>query len=185
MKIPLFKKIIPISLLILTTVSCSSNLDFNQANDLVPEPVFVGNLSYFDVPATSFVAPNGMEYTKAFNAQTFDIFKDKNFRSYLQKVEFYLEINNTIRRAYGVDVILMDNNDNPLYNMHFDIPAYSGVDNVITKTEIFENAKLELLKSSSKMGFFVLMAPGPALNQNSAGNIILRSNATVYLSIKQ
>jgi hypothetical protein len=184
MKQSYLKKFLGLFVLVLSSFSCSSDLDFNQVNDLKLEPVVVGNLTYFDVPASDFVASDGSEYNLAFDAQDFDIFRDKYFRSYLQRADFFFEINNTINRAYMLDIILLDANDQPLYTMHFDIPAYSGSENIITKTEIFENAKLNLLKNSKRMGFVISMAPGSALNQNSPGNLILRSSATVYLEIQ-
>lgn len=184
MKQSYLNKILATFILVFSSFSCSSDLDFNQVNDLKLEPVVVGNLTYFDVPANAFVASNGTEYDLAFDAQDFDIFRDKYFRSYLQRADFFFEINNTINRAYTLDIVLLDQNDKPLYTMHFDIPAYSGTENIITKTEIFENAKLDLLKSSKKMGFVIAMAPGPALNKNSTGSLKLRSSATVYLTIQ-
>ena len=40
---------------LLLTVSCSSDLDFDQVNDLQLQPVVVANLSSFDVAANQFV----------------------------------------------------------------------------------------------------------------------------------
>ena len=71
-----------------------------------------------------------------------------------------------------------------LYTIHFDIPAYSGTEKLITQTEIFENANLDLLKSSKRMGFIIKMDAGPALNANSPGSLKLRSSATAYLVVE-
>jgi hypothetical protein len=30
-------------------------LDFNQVNDIKAEPVFIANLTYFDIPANEFI----------------------------------------------------------------------------------------------------------------------------------
>ena len=45
---------------VLLTFSCSSNLDFDQVNDFKSDPVFIANLTYFDIPANQFIA-NGRE----------------------------------------------------------------------------------------------------------------------------
>ncbi len=166
--------------------SCSSDLDFNQVNDLKIEPVVEGNFSYFDAPATAFVASNGSERLWGYDDQDFDVFRDKYFNSYLQRADFYFEINNTINRAFSLSIVLFDGNDNPLTTIKINVPAYSGSTNVITRTEIFQNTRLDLLKSTRKMRFLVELVPGsgPALNQNSTGNLVLRSSATVYLAIQ-
>jgi hypothetical protein len=44
-------KILGFVLVILFSFSCSSNLDFNQINDFKSEPVYIANLTYFDILA--------------------------------------------------------------------------------------------------------------------------------------
>jgi hypothetical protein len=51
--------------------SCSSNLDFNQINDFKSEPVYIANLTYFDLLAKQFIE-NGTEKNITFDAQEFD-----------------------------------------------------------------------------------------------------------------
>ena len=169
-------------LLSLFSISCSSDLDYNQVNNFKMKPVIVANLTYFDIAANKFV-DNGIEQKVAFDAQDFDVFRDSFFRDNLKRADFYFEITNTINRDFTLSIVLLDINDQPLYVIPFTIPAYNGTPKTITQTEIFENAKLDLLKKSRRMGFVVAMAPGPALNANSQGSLKLRSSATVYLEI--
>jgi len=176
------KKVIGI-LLLFFTVSCSSNLDFNQVNDLKIEPIVAANLASFDVPAHEFVT-HGIEQTVTGDLMNFNIFKDTYFKSILSKVDFFFEINNTINRAYVVNLYFLDANNTRLYTIPFNVPAYSGSPNLVTKTEVFENAKLDLLKNATQVAFVVTMLPGPALSESSSGSIKLRSSGTVYLVIQ-
>ncbi|MEZ7497678.1 hypothetical protein QO200_02885 [Flavobacterium sp. Arc3] len=176
-------KIFGILLLVMLSFSCSSDLDFDQVNDLKLEPVFIANLTSFEIPASQFVV-NGVEQNVAFDAQDFDIFRDSFFRNRLTRADFFFEINNTITRSYSLDIQLLDGNDQLLYTIHFDVPAYSGTEKLITQTEIFENANLDLLKSSKRMGFVIKMGAGSALNANSPGSLKLRSSATAYLVVE-
>ncbi|KDN56154.1 hypothetical protein [Flavobacterium seoulense] len=177
-------RIIGIILLIGSTFSCSSDLDFDQANDLKLQPTVVGNFSYFNIAAADFVGDDGSQRNIQFDNQEFDVFRDRNLNSYLQKADFHFEITNTINRAYTLMVLLQDENNQTLDSILFTIPAYTGSNNTITRTEVFENQRLELLKRARKMEFLIAMSPGPALNKNSTGNLILRSSATVYLEIQ-
>lgn len=163
--------------------SCSSDLDFDQINDFKLEPVFVANLAHFNVPASQFVN-SGSEQT-IFDVTNFDAFKDNFFTNNLVKAEFNFEIENTIIRAFTIDVLFLDDNDQILETVTFAVPAYAGNSN-ITKypTEVFENQRLELLKATTKMGFSVRMAEGPPIDKNSLGNLKLRSSATVYMEIE-
>lgn len=164
-------------------LSCSSDLDFDQVNDLKLEPVVVANLATFDVPANEFVI-GGTEQNVAGDVLNFDVFKNSFLTDALTRADFFFEIDNTINRAYRVNLYLLDANNNPLYTIPFDVPAYTGVQNLVTKTEIFQNAKLDLLKKTTKIGFVITMYPGPTLSESSLGSLKLRSSATVYLVVE-
>ncbi len=170
-------------LLTLLSVSCSSELDFDQVNDFKLEPAYIANLSYFDIPANRFV-DNGTQQTVVFNAVEFDVFRDKFFRENLKKADLFFEFTNTTNRAFTVDIVFFDINNQPLYVIPFTVPAYNGSPNPVTKTEVFENAKLDLLKQSRSMGYVVTIAAGTPLNANSPGSLKLRSSATVYLAVE-
>ncbi len=176
-------RILSLVFLVLFSFSCSSDLDFNQVNDLVLEPVYVANLSYFDVLAKEFVT-NGVEHNVGFDAEDFDVFRDSFFRNHLTKAELFFEVNNTINRSYTLDVVLLDQNNVVLYTIRFNVPAYSGGENIVSKTEVFENAKLNLLKNTRKLGFLFAMAPGPVLTENSVGSLKLKSSATTYMTVQ-
>lgn len=183
MKVNFINRISKILLLSTLFLSCSSDLDFDQTKDLKLEPVFVANLAYFNVPATQF-ANNGSGQI-AYDVREFDAFKNKFFRDNLVKAELDFEIENTIIRAFTVDVILLDANNQILETDSYSIPAYSGGSNIIKyPTEVFENARLDLLKRTVNIAFYVRMAPGPPLDQNSTGSLKLRSGATVYMEIE-
>jgi hypothetical protein len=172
-------KFLRIFILSVFFISCSSDLDFNQVNDLKLEPVVVSNLASFDVQANQFVV-GGAEQPVSGDLMSFDVFKQPFLDQNLNRADFYFEINNTINRGFKVNLLLLNANNNPLYTIPFDIPAYTGTQNVVTKTEIFQNAKLDLLKSTSKIAFVVNLLPGPPLTSSSTGSLKLRSSGTLY-----
>jgi hypothetical protein len=183
MKLASFKRILGILLLTLFSFSCSSDLDFNQANNLKLEPIFVANLAYFEIPAHEFVT-NGIEQSIIVDSPTVDVFNDAFFKNHLKEADLFFEINNTINRAYTLDIILRDKNNQPLYIINFNVPAYNGAENLVTKKEIFENTKLDLLKSTTKMTFVLKMLTGPQLSEDSLGSLKLRSDVTAYLIVQ-
>ena len=176
-------KFLAIVLLSIFSLSCSSDLDFDQVTDLKLEPVVVGNLATFYVPANEFVI-GGVEQNPAGDIMNFDVFRDTYFNDSLKRADFFFEINNTINRAYVINLYLLDASNSPLYTIPFDVPAYSGVQNLVTKTEIFENAKLDQLKKTKKIAFVITMLPGPTLSESSLGSLKLRSSATVYFVVE-
>ena len=113
----------------------------------------------------------------------FDVFK-QNFDDNLDRADFFFEIDNTINRGFRINLFLLDANNNTLYTIPFDVPAYSGTQNLVTKTEIFQDAKLDLLRKTDKIAFVVNLLPGPALSESSLGSLKLRSSATVYFVVE-
>jgi hypothetical protein len=83
------KKNLAIILLYILSVSCSSDLDFNQVNDLKLEPVIVANLGSFDVPAKEFVS-GGIEQTVAGDLLDFNVFRDAYFNKSLVRADFLM-----------------------------------------------------------------------------------------------
>lgn len=185
MKQYLFSRILGMVFLGIVSISCTSNLDFNQVNNVTAKPIIVANLASFDVPANQFVT-NGVELTVSGDLQNFDVFRNTFFKDNLIRTDFYFEINNTINKAYSIDLELLDANSLPLYPIHIDVPANTVAGSPITKTVVFENSDLDLLKRTSKIGFVVTMLPGlgPILTEASVGSLKLRSSVTVYLGIK-
>lgn len=163
--------------------SCSSDLDFDQVNDFKLEPVFVANLAYFDIPANRLVDDGGTNI--GYDSRDFDIFKNKFFTERLKKAEFDFEIENSIDRAFVLNMLLLNEENKILQTISFTVPSYKGTPNVIKyPTEVFENTRLDLLKQTQKIGFLVIIAAGSPLNSESLGNLKLRSSATAYLEIE-
>lgn len=176
-------KFFKIFFLCIFCLSCSSDLNFDQVNELNLEPVVIANLASFDVQANQFVI-GGIEQTVTGDLMDFDVFRKKNFSKNLTRADFFFEINNTINRSFRVDLYLLDANNNTLYTISLDVPVDSTGKTPVTKTEVFENAKLNLLKSTSKIAFVVSLLPGPTLSENSLGSLKMRSSATLYFVIE-
>lgn len=166
-------------ILSLLFLSCSSDVDFDQVNDLELKPVVVANLATFDIQANQFVI-GGVEQPLVGDVVNFKVFNEQDFIDTISRTDLYFEFNNTINRTYAINLYLLGANDVRLYTIPFAIPAYSGSPNQVTKTEIFENAKLDILKKTEKIAFVIAMMPGIPLTDTSLGSLKMRSGATIY-----
>lgn len=182
MKSNFLSKVLKIVILSLLFSSCSSDLDFDQVNDLKLEPAFLANLAYFDIPANELIDDGGNNVVT--DVRGFNVFKDKFFNDHLKKAEFDIQIENTINRTFVVNMLLMNANNQVLETITYRVPAYAGSSNVIKyPTEVFENQRLDRLKQTVKIGFIVIISAGPPLNSQSLGSLKLKSSATAYLTI--
>lgn len=182
-KLPALQRIFRILILIFFLSSCASDLDYNQVNDVKLEPVIISNLAYFDIKANQFVTGT-VEQIVISESSTVDIFTEKFFTDKLTKVELFFEISNTINRSYTIDLVFLNRNNQSVHSTNFSIPAYSGSENLVSKTIIFEQAQLDLLKRTRKIAFTLQMLPGAPLSENSLGNLKLRSTVTAYFIVE-
>ena len=183
MKFPIFKKNILIATLGYCLFSCSSDLDFNQVNDLSVQPVFTTNLAYFEVKAPDFVV-NGTEQPLFSYIANVDFLNTSFVEEDLVKTDLYFRIKNTIARAYFYNVTFLDQNNIPIHTIAMNLPAYNGTEVIVEKTETFTAANVDILKKTTKMIFSVAMLPGPPLTDNSPGRIELSSSITAYFDVK-
>jgi hypothetical protein len=188
MKHLLYNRIILLTTLIFSAFSCSSDLDFNQANDFSAQPVFTTNLAYVELKE-SVLAGNGAGNgagNVVFNHTSDVDFLDKSFvDENLVKVELNFRFRNSIPRDFIFSVVFLDKNDAPIYNMP-PIRVVTSANDFFSPPVIFEtNAELDILKNTKKMVFSIVMDPvGPPLTINSTNRIEMSSSATAYFDIK-
>ncbi|PKB17665.1 hypothetical protein [Flavobacterium sp. 5] len=183
MKFTFLKNIILIATIGYYFFSCSSDLDFDQVNDFNTQPVATTNLAYIKNDASDFVS-NGTE-TPFFSYTSNVEFLNTSFvESDLVKTELYFRIKNTIKRAYIFNIILLDENDLPIHTITMNVPEYNGTEVVVEKTETFTTANVDILKSTTKMIFSVLMLPGTPISEDTLGRVELSSSITAYFDIK-
>lgn len=164
--------------------SCSSDLDFEQANDLKLTPIFETNLSYFSFLAKDIVT-NGVETTVVYDSPTSDIFDEEFFSKNLNRADLFFEVNNSTTRAFRMVIVLLDINDVPLDTINFDIPASNGsAIRTVTQNKVYVGTRLDLLKRTVRIGFALQLLPGAPLTEMSTGKIELRSKATSYFVVQ-
>lgn len=179
MKRLLSSRFLGILYLSIFSISCSSDLDFNQTKNLRLEPTYVANLVYFDIPANEFVT-NGIEIPQFIDRSTVDVFNNTFFVNDLVKTDLDFEINNTIARGYTLDVKLFNAIGTQLDNISIAVPAYYGATNVVTQKEVFQGTRLTTLKNTTRIEITLRMASGTALTESSTGTIKMRSGVTAY-----
>ena len=182
MKYSFFKRIIGILLLVLS-FSCSSDLDFEQTDQLNIKPVFTTNLAYFLLEANQFLV-DGVEQNSFSYISNVDFFSTGFIRDDLVRTDLYFRVKNTINRAYTYNITFLDVNNIPIYDVNIDVPAYNGTEIVVEKTEKFDSSNIDILKNSKSIVFSVLMLPGPPLTAASPGRVELSSSITAYFDVK-
>ncbi|MGQ7944953.1 hypothetical protein [Flavobacterium sp. WC2509] len=177
------KKTVLIVILVKIFFSCSSDLDFDQANDLNVHPIVASNLAYINLNASDFVV-NGAESPVFSDTTDVDFFGHPFIEDNLAKAELYFRIKNTIDRAYIFNVAFLNKNNNLIYNIKIEVPKYSGTEVMVEKTVIFAAANLVTLENTTKMIFSVRMLSGTLITNTTPGRVELSSSLTAYFDVK-
>ena len=181
----MLKRILPIVLICIFS-SCVKDVDFEQAEDLSISPILESSLVFFDFPASEFQEPTGTDLVVEQDELELDFFNEEFIRDNLIRAELFFEVTNTIDRTFRADVVMFDANGDVTHA--FDISVGSGGANevMVTHTEVFEDATLDQLKNTTRMGLVLTMFPSPSgipLDDTSTGNIKMRSKATLFFQI--
>jgi hypothetical protein len=169
--------------LITIIVSCSSPLDFSQAENLTIKPTITGNLSYFDVPSSKFI-DNQLRQVVILDTVNFDLFKGTFFKDNLKKLDLFMEIKNNIDRELIVESNLIDENKKVLKTLNYKIPSFSGVEKFEKKLETFEGTDVEILVNTQRISYKLIIENSHPNNPNNKKNVVFKSYADLYFNIE-
>ena len=174
-----------VALISVTCFSCTKEVDFKQADNLVLEPVAALDLIFFDAPSSSFFV-GGTELTTVRDSVIIDLFGRNFVVDNLVKAEFVFQTTNSINKAFNVQVDFFDSDDRLQHAFAVIAPASpTNTDLVNTHTEVFETNILDALKASNKIELTITALPGGSpLNDDTPGSIQLKSKGFFYFNIE-
>lgn len=180
-----FKLILLILPLYLVCISCTKEIDLNQADDLEINPITTISLFHFDAPANNFIIGNSNAFSDGDFVQI-DIFNNSFIDNNLVRAELEFETINSINRDYEVQIDFLDDSNEIRHTFTFSAEASPNNENITTRhIEVFEDTELSNLKQTSNLAFTLTMLPGEPVNSSTPGNISLKSKATFFLNIKR
>lgn len=170
-------------ILLFLMFNCSKAVDFNQADDLVLEPIVESSLVFYKASAEDFFI-GGSEQVTAEDFAEIDFFNNSFIQDNLIKVEFVFQVENSINRAYRLSVSFLDGNGQILET--FDVNTAASPNNQVIPSEhieTFEGAALQRVKQARLLVFRLTMLPGTPINENTPGEISVKSKGILFLNI--
>lgn len=173
--------------IILCFNACIKDVDFDQAENLSIVPALEISILHFDEPANTFLDDDGVEVITVKDSVNIEIFSDQFVVDNLIKADFLFETTNTINRAYEAEVEFYNDLFELQHTINFGVSeSPNNQDIVIEYVEVFEGMELEALKATTSLVLTLTLLPstdGSTLNENSLGDLKLRSKASFYLEI--
>ncbi|MCB4799226.1 hypothetical protein [Neotamlana laminarinivorans] len=172
------RKITLLVIAMLIFVSCTKDVDFNQANDIQISPAVELSLIYTQAYASNFLV-NGVEVaTTETDFIEVDIFNDQFINDNVTKVDLHFETENTLPREFLFNV-----------NFYSETGAYLHTYSFTTQEEsphiaTFEDNNLNIIKNTNILEFTITLLSGEPLTEDTPGSISLQSKAIFYFNIE-
>lgn len=162
--------------------SCTKEIDFNQVDELVLNPIVESSIFYFNAPASQFY--NNGEINVSQDFVLINIFNNSFTVDYLNRAEFTFEITNSINKEFQLQMDFVDHDDNTQHSIILSALQSPNNTNIVTEqVEVFEGNTLLALKNTVKLVFTITLQSGAPINQNTPGAIQLKSKGLFYFTI--
>lgn len=162
-------------------LGCSEDVDFDQIEDYTLKPSYALSLTYFTISPNNFVPiPGAPPITEISEKSDVKIFETNFIRQNLVQLDFDFEIINRFNRDFTVEISLLDENDNLIYQLN-DL-------NVAANNLEFKQTEILNIESNPTVRNFTRVEVKLSLDDKTTpiiasdvGEIIFNSAATIHL----
>ena len=169
--------------LILVTISCANDVDFDQADDISFEPIAESNLVFFDFTNEDLLDEDTQEELLILVDTTrIEVISQNFFVDKMIRTDITIEFTNTFQRDFNVDILFLNDADETRYSIESYIPV-GTIDNptITSSTSVIEVPEIDVFKEATKLVVKTVLPPtNTPITPTTEGNIKLRSKATFY-----
>ncbi|WP_298765631.1 hypothetical protein [uncultured Polaribacter sp.] len=161
---------------------CSQTLDFEQTEGYTIAPVFNSSIAFFSIDASGFSMPTGGT-TPVFEIEEiaeFKLFQNQLIKNNLVRIDFDFEIENNFNRDFTIQISLLDEGENVIYNLE-DLNINAN-NTSFTQTEIIDVTQNIEVKNFTKVLLNIrLNDTVTPINNSDLSVLNFKSGATIYL----
>lgn len=178
----MIKNALYLVLAICCITACSSDLDFDQADEIVLSPEVAADLIFFTLGTETFINASIPDTTVIVQDTTRLEFLDDSFvRENVRNIEFNFEVDNSFAQSFSNRSIFLNDANAPQYVLEFTIAA--SPDGTPVRTTIIEQInenELEAILNATKVANEVQLQTNGLFIE---GSIRLQSKALYSLEI--
>ncbi|WP_299277375.1 hypothetical protein [uncultured Psychroserpens sp.] len=186
MKKPKFLLLVTIIASILLCSSCVSDVDFDQAENILPTPVFEASLIFSNLEGPSFVDDVTQDEVLILTDTTrLEYINSDFFVDQLAKTELTFEFTNSIDRNFNIDLVFVTDADEQRYLAQIDVPSGQHDAPIeVTSSFLIEEPELSTFEEATKLIYRItLPASTNPIDATTLGSLKLESKATFYFEL--
>ncbi len=173
------RQLSPILFSLLFFISCTKEIDFEQAKNLEITPIAEISLAFINAEANQFLI-SGNEITGTISDFIdIDIFKETLINDNLTRVDLVFETENNLPRNFEFSIGFIDESLSEFETFSFQTTEASP--HIIT----FEGEDLEMLKTTSRLSYSIeiITGEGTPITSDTVGGVSLKSKGVFYFNI--
>ena len=178
------KALILIALILFCFQSCTKSVDFDQIDDAEIHANYILTQVYFNLGASDFLDENGNEIGLQLDAIQAPI--SGSAQKYLEKIEFTVITENDFDRAFNIEIVLFDMDQNPIYVLNPNINVLPNSSETTTIVEI-PNDEIAMVFNTQYFSFIIQLLPsndGSVILPSDTSELIFKSSVELFFNYK-
>nr|WP_321237251.1 hypothetical protein [uncultured Psychroserpens sp.] len=170
----------------LLLTSCVSDTDFDQAEDILPTPVFESSLIFSNLTATNFIDSNTQqEVIVLVDTTRLEYINSDFFVDQLLKTNLTFSFTNSLNRSFNVDFEFVTDDNEQRYLAQVEVPP-GQPDNpiLVVSNFLIEEPELTSFEEATKLIYKITLLPSTSpIAPSTLGVLKLESKATFYFEL--
>ena len=166
--------------------SCVKDVDFDQAENILPTPVFESSLIYSNLEASNFINQTTQQEVIVLTDTTrLEYINSDFFVDQLSKTELTFQFTNSLDRIFNVDFVFVNDDDEQRYLAQIQVaPGQTNNPIVVEANFLIEEPDLSIFEEATKLIYRITLPPNTnPINSSDLGLLKLESKATFYFEL--
>ncbi|MCD2260493.1 hypothetical protein [Psychroserpens luteolus] len=171
---------------VLFSSSCVNDVDFDQAENILPTPVFEASLIFSNLEATNFIDENTQQEVLVLTDTTrLEYINSDFFVDQLVKTNLTFQFTNSLDRNFNVDFIFVNDNDEQRYLAQVEVlPGLPDTPIFVESNFLIEEPELSTFEEATKLIYRITLPPNTnPIDISVLGQLKLESKATFYFEL--
>ncbi|MEM5565319.1 hypothetical protein WNY78_09395 [Psychroserpens sp. AS72] len=166
--------------------SCVSDVDFEQAENIVPTPTLESSLIFSSLEAPNFIDDTTQQERLVVTDTTrLEYINSDFFVDQLAKTNLTFQFTNSLNRDFSIDFVFVNDSNEQRYSAHVDVQA--GQPNIpiqVTSNFLIEEPDLSIYEEATTLIYRITLPPtSNPIEASNLGVLKLESKATFYFEL--
>lgn len=166
--------------------SCVKDVDFDQAENILPTPAFEASLIYSNLEAPSFIDEiTQQEVVILTDTTRLEYINSDFFVDQLLKTNLTFQLTNGLDRNFSIEFEFVNDENEQRYLAQIEVPSGQPNNPVFVESNfLIEEPELSIFEEATKLIYRITLPPNAnPIDATTLGSLKLESKATFYFEL--